>query len=115
MIAGNQSPSQSKTRRAGDAHPARNRARIPVTGQLKESKKDVGGVGWDIWKENAILLEADAGDIHVIDHMDHRRHAQSAYRILYGRVTVALTKTNEMMMRRKLPFPELDDFTVEYR
>jgi hypothetical protein len=26
---------------------------------------------WDIGNGNAIPLEADAGNIHVIDHMDH--------------------------------------------
>jgi hypothetical protein len=55
-----------------DAHPARNRVRILVTGHSEEAKRDVGGVwDWNIGNGNAILLEADAGDIHVIDHMDH--------------------------------------------
>jgi hypothetical protein len=43
-----------------------------VTGHSEEAKRDVGGVwDWDIGNGNAILLEADAGNIHVIDHMDH--------------------------------------------
>jgi hypothetical protein len=71
-IAGNQSPSQSKTRTAGDTRLGRNRVRIPVTGHLEEANRDGGGVwDWDIGNGNAILLEADAGDIRVIDHMDH--------------------------------------------
>jgi hypothetical protein len=28
-------------------------------------------VDWDIGNGNAVLLEADAEDIHVIDHMDY--------------------------------------------
>lgn len=64
--------SKSKIHTAGVARLGRSRVRIPVTGHSEEANRDVGGVwDWDIGNGNAILLEADAGDIRVIDHMDH--------------------------------------------
>jgi len=63
-------PVTVKATHTRDARPAKNRVRILLLAIQRQ--RDVGGVwDWDIGNGNAILLEADAGDIRVIDHMDH--------------------------------------------
>ncbi len=71
---------------------------------------------WDIRNGNAILLEADARGIRVIDHMDHLVDVRQVERTphprnIYGHVAVAPTNERMTLPGRDYHFWSFDHFT----